>query len=52
MLMIRSGKLTPDNERWLHTERNAQRLDRAIKWVETTKRRDNFDEIVDIIEND
>ncbi len=51
-LIIKPGKFIPDNEMWLHTKDNIETLEKAIKWVETNKRRDNFDEIASSIENE
>jgi hypothetical protein len=50
-LIIKSGRFVPDSERWLHTEKNTEELDKAVKWAESTPRRDNFDEIVTATEN-
>ncbi len=49
-LLIKPGQFIPDNERWLYTEANLKRLDKAIQWAENTPRRDNFDEISDRVE--
>lgn len=40
----------PDNERWLYTETNLKNLDAAIQWSESHPRRDNFDELAELIE--
>ncbi len=34
---------------WLYKNNNNEVLDKAIKWVEKNKRRENFDEIIDIL---
>ncbi len=49
-LLIQPGQFIPDNERWLHTEANLKRLEKALDWAETHPRRDNFDEIAERIE--
>lgn len=51
-LIIKPGRFVPDNEKWLYSENNMKQLDKAIKWAESTTRRDNFEEIVSTIEND
>lgn len=51
-LIIKTGMFIPDNEQWLHTEENAKKLEKAIKWTENNCRRDNFQEIIDAVEND
>lgn len=51
-LIIKPGRFIPDNEKWLHDEKNMEQLDKAINWAENTARRDNFEEIIDAIEND
>lgn len=51
-LIIKSGQFIPDSERWLYSESNIKHLEKAIKWTESTPRRDNFEEIVTVIEND
>lgn len=37
---------------WLYNKNNNEIIDRAIKWVETNKRHENFDEIVDLVQSD
>jgi hypothetical protein len=51
-LIVKPGQFIPDSERWLYTARNEEKLDKAIKWAESTARRDNFDDIANSIEND
>ena len=51
-LVIKTGKFIPDNEQWLYAGNNEEHLDKAIKWAESNPRRDNFQEIVDAVEND
>ncbi|MFP3012158.1 MAG: hypothetical protein ACEY3D_04195 [Rickettsia sp.] len=48
-IIIKPGKFIPDNEMWLYKNNNNEVLDKAIKWVEKNKRRENFDEIIDIL---
>jgi hypothetical protein len=51
-LIIKPGRFVPDNEKWLYTKNNIEVLDKAIKWAETHKRQENFEEIKSSIEND
>ena len=51
-LIIKPGKFIPDSEQWLYKANNVQILDKAIEWAEATTRRENFDEILNKIEND
>lgn len=51
-LIIKTGKFIPDNEQWLYADSSMERLNNAIEWAEKNPRRDNFQEIVDAIEND
>ncbi|ABE04663.1 hypothetical protein BA173_06670 [Rickettsia sp. MEAM1 (Bemisia tabaci)] len=51
-IIIKPGKFIPDNEMWLYNKNNNEIIDRAIKWAETNKRHENFDEIVDLVQND
>jgi len=51
-LLIKPGTFVPDNEKWIHTKENSERIDKAIKWAESTTRHDNFDEIQAKIESD
>ena len=51
-LFIQPGQFIPDNERWLHTKANIEKLDEAIHWAENNPRRDNFDEIANRVEKD
>jgi hypothetical protein len=51
-LLIKPGHFIPDSELWLYKNNNIEALNKAIAWAETHERRDNFDEIVSIIEND
>ncbi len=50
-LVIKPGKFIPDNEQWLYAGQNLVKLDKAIKWVEGNKRRDNFEEIAKLVDN-
>ncbi|QQV75278.1 hypothetical protein H6P87_00830 [Rickettsia tillamookensis] len=51
-IIIKPGKFIPDNEMWLYKNNNNEVLDKAIKWVEKNKRRENFDEILESIKHD
>jgi len=44
--------IIPENERWLYQRGNIENLDKAIEWSESHPRRDNFDEIAEMIEKD
>ncbi|CAK6518108.1 hypothetical protein [Rickettsia helvetica] len=51
-IIIKPGRFIPDNEMWLYRNNNNEMLDKAIKWVEKNKRRENFDEILESIKHD
>jgi hypothetical protein len=51
-LIIKTGKFIPTSEQWLYFGHNIEKLDKAVKWAENNKRRDNFQEIVDAVENE
>lgn len=51
-LLIKPGRFIPDNEEWLYTGKNIELLEKALKWTETNKRRENFDEIEEALKND
>jgi hypothetical protein len=51
-LLIKKGKFIPDNELWLYESDNLKRLRGAVKWAKSHKRRENFEEIEKVIEND
>lgn len=51
-LLIKKGKFIPDNELWLYEGGNLKRLREAVKWAKSHKRRENFEEIKKVIEND
>ncbi len=50
-IVLKPGKFIPDNESWLYANNGEARVDKAIKWHERTTRRDNYDEIVEKLEN-
>ena len=50
-LIIRLGKFIPDNEMWLYEDNNLAKMNQAVKWVESNPRRENFDEIANMIKN-
>jgi hypothetical protein len=51
-LIIKMGAFIPDDEKWINTEENTLKLNEAIKWAETTNRKDNYLEIEGLIENE
>ncbi len=51
-ILIKSGRFIPDNEMWLYQGDNLVILDQAIKWAESTERKDNFESIIKMIEPD
>ncbi|MEY4463063.1 MAG: hypothetical protein RLZZ81_34 [Pseudomonadota bacterium] len=51
-IIIKPGKFIPDNEMWLYRNNNNEMLDKAIRWTEENKRRENFDEILESIKHD
>jgi len=51
-IIIKPGKFIPDNEMWVYKGNNNEIIDKAIKWAEINKRHENFDEIVNSIQND
>ncbi len=50
-ILIKPGKFIPDSEMWLYKGDGEERINKALKWVENSSRKDNYDEIVDRIEN-
>lgn len=50
-LILKAGSFIPDNEAWLYASNGEDRVDNAIKWHNKTIRRDNYDEIVEKLEN-
>ena len=50
-IILKPGRFIPDSEGWLYKGDGEQRIDKALKWVETSSRKDNYDEIVERIEN-
>ncbi len=51
-LIIQSGSFVPDDEKWLHRGDNISTLRKAIKISEKLDRKDNFNEIKAIIEDE
>lgn len=39
------------SEKWLHSDENLKKIDKALKWAEENKPKDNFDHIINNIEN-
>lgn len=50
-VILKPGKFIPDSEALLYKGDGEARIDKALKWVETSSRKDNYDEIVERIEN-
>lgn len=44
--IIKSGSFIPDSEAWLHQEKHAAKLEKALKWAENHKPVDNFDKVI------
>ena len=51
-LLIQLGQFIPNDELWLYRNGNSQSLDQSIRWSESHKRRENFDEIAKVIEGE
>ncbi len=50
--IIKSGEFVPDSEKWLYEGDNAARLEKAIEWSSKNKPTDNFETVIQRIEND
>jgi len=50
--IIKCGVFIPDSEKWLYQTKNMTKLEQAIEWAEKNKPTDNFEEIIQGIEND
>lgn len=50
-ILLKPGKFIPDNELWLYANNGNRRIDEAMAWHDKTSRRDNYDEIIEKIEN-
>ncbi len=50
-VIIKTIVAIPKNELWLYTGDNMARLDKSIEWAESNPRRDNFDEIMEKVDN-
>jgi len=50
--IIKSGEFIPDSEKWLHQANNMAKIERAIDWAEKNKPSENFDKIIQGLEND
>ncbi|AVP87962.1 hypothetical protein phytr_10340 [Candidatus Phycorickettsia trachydisci] len=52
-LIIKPGKFIPDNELWLYTQNNIEKLDQAIKWAESASRKEtNLTELINKLAKD
>lgn len=43
--IIKTGAFIPDSEKWLYTEGNLTKLDKALEWAEKNKSHDNLEAI-------
>lgn len=50
-IVLKLGKFIPDNELWLYANNGEARIDKAMLWHDETPRRDNYDEIIEQLEN-
>jgi hypothetical protein len=50
-LIIRLGKFIPDNEMWLYEDNNLAKMNQAVEWTESNPRRENFDQIANMIQD-
>ena len=50
-IILKPGKFIPDSEIWLYANNGEEQIDRALQWLATSKRKDNYDEIVDRLDN-
>ena len=41
--LIKTGSFGPDSEKWMHEEKQAAKLDRALTWAEKNKPEENLD---------
>jgi hypothetical protein len=50
--IIKCGEFVPDSEKWLYRANNLEKMERAIDWAEKNKSCENFEEIIQGIENE
>lgn len=50
-IVLKPGKFVPDSEAWLYADNGETRINKASQWHESSKRSDNYDEIVNKVEN-
>ena len=50
--VIKCGEFVPDSEKWLYQAKNKAKIERAIDWAEKNPPTDNFDKIIQVLEND
>lgn len=50
-IVLKPGRFIPDSESWLYANSGEARIDKAAQWHEATKRNDNYDMIVEKIDN-
>lgn len=50
--IIKSGEFVPDSEKWLLKNDSSHKINEAIDWALKNKPSDNFDDVIQRIEND
>lgn len=50
--IIKSGEFIPDSEKWLYQANNMVKIEKAVAWSEKNKPCENFEAIIQGIEND
>lgn len=50
-IVLKPGKFVPDSEAWLYASNGEEAIDKASAWHESTTRKNNYDEILEKIEN-
>ena len=50
--IIKCGEFIPDSEKWLYQANNMAKIEEAVEWAEKNKPSDNFDDVIQGIEND
>ena len=49
--IIKAGQFVPESEKWLYKKETIEKLERALSWAKKHKAKDNFEEIIQEIEN-
>lgn len=50
-IVLKTGKFIPDSESWLYANNGEYKIDQAAKWHNATSRHENYDEIIEKLEN-